>query len=56
MTELLLSLLAGFIIGAIFTAIKLPIPAPPVLSGIVAIFGVWAGHHAILQVMARFFS
>ncbi|EEA92499.1 XapX domain-containing protein [Pseudovibrio denitrificans] len=56
MTELLMSTLAGFIIGAIFTAIKLPIPAPPVLSGCVAILGVWGGHQIMLQITERFFS
>ncbi|KZL05423.1 hypothetical protein PsAD2_04348 [Pseudovibrio axinellae] len=56
MTELLLSTFAGFVIGAIFTAIKLPIPAPPVLSGCVAILGVWGGHQVMQQVTERFFS
>ena len=53
MTEILLSTLAGFIIGAIFTAIKLPIPAPPVLSGCMAVVGVWGGHVIVLQVLER---
>ncbi len=56
MSELLMSTLAGFIIGAIFTAIKLPIPAPPVLSGCVAILGVWGGHQVVLHIMERFYS
>lgn len=45
MTEIILSTLAGIITGAVYTAIKLPIPAPPVFSGVMAISGVWAGHH-----------
>lgn len=43
MQEILLSLLAGLICGAIFTALKLPLPAPPVLPGVVGIFGVFLG-------------
>ena len=35
---------AGMICGALFTVLKLPIPAPPVLSGIMGIIGVWLGH------------
>jgi len=37
------SFIAGFICGAVFTMIKLPIPAPPVLSGIIGIIGVYLG-------------
>lgn len=41
--ELLLSLLAGSICGFVFHFLKLPLPAPPVLSGIVGIVGVYLG-------------
>lgn len=43
MKELLLSLGAGIIIGITFKLLKLPLPAPPVLSGILGIVGVYAG-------------
>ena len=43
MSEILLALLSGLIVGVFFTAIKLPIPAPPVLSGVVGIVGVYLG-------------
>lgn len=43
MTEVFYSLLAGFIIGLIFKLIKLPLPAPPVLSGVIGIVGVYLG-------------
>ena len=56
MYDIMLATLAGIIIGSIFTLIKLPIPAPPVLSGCMAVFGVWAGHHLVLQIMLRYFS
>ncbi|YCM45786.1 DUF1427 family protein [Verrucomicrobiaceae bacterium 227] len=37
------SLVTGIIVGLIFTAFKLPLPAPPVFSGILGITGIWAG-------------
>ena len=43
MHEILMSTLAGLIVGVIFTLLKLPIPAPPVFSAIMGIIGVWAG-------------
>lgn len=43
MTEIITGLIAGIIVGAIFTLIKFPLPAPPVLSGIIGILGVWVG-------------
>lgn len=42
--EVLLALLVGAILGFIFVKLKLPIPAPPVLSGIVGIMGIWLGY------------
>ena len=32
MNEVLLAIAAGFIVGVLFSFLKLPIPAPPVLS------------------------
>ncbi|MGF1761386.1 DUF1427 family protein [Photobacterium sagamiensis] len=52
MSEVLLAILAGFIVGVLFSAIKLPIPAPPVLPGVMGIVGVYAGgvaYHWILE-------
>ena len=43
MHEILMSTLAGLIVGVTFTLLKLPIPAPPVFSAIMGIVGVWAG-------------
>jgi len=43
MIILLQSFGAGLICGIIFTLLKLPIPAPPVLSGIIGILGVYLG-------------
>ena len=38
-----LATIAGAILGAIFEKLDLPIPAPPVLSGVLGIFGVIVG-------------
>ncbi|MFC4098714.1 XapX domain-containing protein [Paenibacillus xanthanilyticus] len=43
MKELVLGLLAGIIVGIVFKLIRLPIPAPPVLSGVIGIVGVYLG-------------
>jgi len=41
--ELLLALLAGLVVGCLFKLLKLPLPAPPVLSGVVGIVGIYLG-------------
>lgn len=51
----LLSLVTGSVVGIIFTALKLPLPAPPVLSGILGIVGIWFGS-ILYQWLARFWS
>ena len=33
----------GLVVGLLFTAFKLPLPAPPVLAGVLGIVGIWAG-------------
>lgn len=38
------SLLTGFAVGAVFSGLKLPIPAPTAFSGIVGIFGIYLGY------------
>ncbi len=43
MKEVLLALLAGIIVGILFKLIKLPLPAPPVLSGVAGIVGIYLG-------------
>ena len=39
----LTSLGTGVIVGVIFSALKLPLPAPPVLAGILGIVGIFLG-------------
>ncbi|WP_040208680.1 XapX domain-containing protein [Neobacillus jeddahensis] len=43
MKEIVLSIIAGIAVGILFRFLKLPIPAPPVLSGVLGIFGVYFG-------------
>jgi XapX domain-containing protein len=43
MQEILLALLAGIIVGVVFTLIRLPLPAPPFLAGIMGIVGIYLG-------------
>lgn len=56
MSEVLLALAAGFIVGVLFSALKLPIPAPPVLSGVMGIVGVYGGGIAYQWIVERFFT
>lgn len=38
-----LALITGIVAGGIFTALKLPLPAPPTLPGIMGITGIFLG-------------
>lgn len=41
--EMGLSLLTGAVLGAVFRLLGLPVPAPPVLAGVLGVFGIWLG-------------
>ncbi|MFC5051106.1 XapX domain-containing protein [Rubritalea spongiae] len=56
MQEILLATLTGLLVGVIFSALKLPIPAPPVLSGIMGIVGIFLGSQLYQWVINTFFS
>jgi XapX domain-containing protein len=43
MKEVFLALLAGMMVGILFKFVKLPLPAPPVFSAVMGVFGVWFG-------------
>ncbi|ALC92024.1 XapX domain protein [Bacillus sp. FJAT-18017] len=43
MKEVLLALIAGMAVGLLFKFLKLPLPAPPVFSAVVGVFGVYFG-------------
>ena len=55
MSEVLLATLSGLFVGMLFSAIKLPIPAPPVLPGVMGIVGVYLGS-VIYQEAIKYFS
>ncbi|MEL0629659.1 XapX domain-containing protein [Psychromonas aquatilis] len=56
MQEVILALIAGLVVGLIFAFLKLPLPAPPVLSGIMGIVGVYMGGMLYQQYIAPLFS
>ena len=43
MLTVLLALLAGLLVGLLFNAIRLPLPAPPALAGVMGIVGIYLG-------------
>ncbi|AGB42364.1 XapX domain protein [Halobacteroides halobius DSM 5150] len=43
MNQVLLSAISGLIVGALFSFLKLPIPAPPTLAGVMGIIGIYLG-------------
>ncbi|WP_448213928.1 XapX domain-containing protein [Colwellia sp. MEBiC06753] len=56
MTEVLISLATGALVGIVFSAMKLPLPAPPVFAGIAGIFGIYLGGVGYHWIVERFFS
>ncbi len=44
MKQALLSLLSGLMAGGFFALLKLPIPAPSTISGMLGIVGLFAGY------------
>lgn len=39
--------IVGLFTGVLFSLLKLPIPAPPALDGVLGIVGIWAGYQLI---------
>ncbi|NMP15187.1 MULTISPECIES: DUF1427 family protein [unclassified Thalassotalea] len=56
MQEVILATIAGFSVGILFSFLKLPIPAPPVLPGVMGIVGVYLGGLSYIWIVERFFS
>lgn len=52
MKEILMTTLVGAMVGGIFSAFKLPIPAPPVFAGLMGIVGLWIGYALVTRVLA----
>lgn len=44
MREVCLAVLAGFLVGIVFAKLKLPIPAPPTIAGVMGIVGLFLGY------------
>ncbi|MDX2366956.1 MAG: XapX domain-containing protein [Colwellia sp.] len=56
MSEVLLALVTGAFVGILFSVLKLPLPAPPVISGIAGIVGIYLGGIGYQWIIERFFS
>lgn len=56
MNDVIMATLSGFAVGILFSFLRLPIPAPPVLAGVMGIMGVYLGSIAYHEIVARFFS
>ncbi|MFB6094286.1 MAG: XapX domain-containing protein [Halanaeroarchaeum sp.] len=46
-TLALLALLTGTVTGAVFAFLRVPIPAPPTLSGLLGIVGIYLGYRIV---------
>lgn len=49
MRDILLTTLVGIAVGGVFSVFKLPIPAPPVFSGLMGIVGLWIGYTVVMN-------
>lgn len=55
MKEIVLSLLAGMFVGIVFKFLRLPLPAPPVFSAVLGVFGVYFGGK-LVEIGLKFFG
>ena len=46
-SEILVALLTGILVGALFALVDVPIPAPPNIAGILGIFGIFLGYKLV---------
>lgn len=53
MNEVIAAAVVGMVVGIIFGFLDLPIPAPPALSGVMGIVGIFAGYKLVNYVMAN---
>ncbi|WLD95305.1 XapX domain-containing protein [Alkalihalobacillus sp. AL-G] len=56
MKDAVLALVAGFVVGAVFKMIKLPLPAPPILAGVLGVAGVYLGGKFIETIVLKLSS
>ncbi|MGY4688382.1 XapX domain-containing protein [Salibacterium sp. K-3] len=52
MQEALLSLLTGLGVGFLFALVRLPIPAPPALPGVLGVAGIFLGYKVFQWIQA----
>lgn len=55
MKQVILSIVAGAALGFVFRALKLPLPAPSVLAGVIGILGVYLGGQ-LFDVAIKYFA
>lgn len=53
MKVVLLALVVGLAVGALFGGVRLPIPAPPTLAGVAGVVGVYLGYLLITHALHR---
>lgn len=46
--QIVYSLMTGAVMGAVFSLLKLPVPAPQVFAGVAGIIGIWAGYALVV--------
>lgn len=51
MKEIFLTTLVGIVVGGVFSAFKLPIPAPPEFAALMGIVGLWIGFAIVTKVL-----
>ena len=49
--SLFLALITGFIVGAVFRLVRLPIPAPSTWEGILGIVGIFIGYLVVNYIL-----
>ena len=54
--QIVLSILTGFICGAVFRGVNLPVPAPQVFAGVAGIIGLWGGYQFVGYLITKFIS
>jgi len=52
MREILMTTTVGAIVGGVFSAFKLHIPAPPVFAGLMGIVGLWIGYAIVTRILS----
>ena len=54
MFSVFLATLTGFVVGVLFSFLRLPIPAPPTLAGVMGIVGVYLGFICYRELVTLF--